>query len=247
MLDWDFVRTPVKRLAGDLVNRGMDALVRLGAIGPDSPRGRRFGKFGQGSVICFPATSLYGERWIWVGAGTRFGPYLSLSVGMVPGQVMIDDPVIRIGDRCVIGKGSGIVGHHSIEIGDDVWTGHHVYITDQNHEYRDLSLPIGVQVAAERPVRIGSGSWLGHGVIVLPGATIGSHVVVAAGSVVTGELPDNCVAAGAPARVVRVHDEVEGWVAAGEMGKRAAEGPIDPAAPSQLIAPEMVAGKSVAG
>ena len=49
------------------------------------------------------------------------------------------DPVVAIGDRCLIGKGSGIVGHLSIEIGDDVWTGHHVYITDQNHGYEDVS------------------------------------------------------------------------------------------------------------
>ena len=55
----------------------------------------------------------------------------------------------------------------------------------------------------ERPVRIGNGSWLGHGTVVLPGASIGDHVVVGANSVVTGELPDNCVAAGAPARVIK--------------------------------------------
>ena len=201
----------LRRLAGDLLQRGMERVNRLGAIGPSSPRGRRFGKFGAGSVICFPYVSLYGERWIWVGADTRFGPYLSLSVGMVPDQVMINDPVIRIGDRCVIGKGAGIVGHHSIEIGDDVWTGHNVYITDQNHDYRDLDLPIGAQVAPERPVTIGSGSWLGHGVVVLPGASIGSHVAVGAGSVVTGDLPDNSVAAGVPARVLRQWHPATGW------------------------------------
>ena len=56
---------------------------------------------------------------------------------------------------------------------------------------------------AERPVVIGDGSWLGHGTVVLPGATIGRHVVVGANSVVTGNLPDNCVAAGVPARVLK--------------------------------------------
>jgi len=55
----------------------------------------------------------------------------------------------------------------------------------------------------ERPVSIGDGSWLGHGSVVLPGARIGKHVVVAANSVVTGVLPDNCVAAGVPARVIK--------------------------------------------
>ena len=55
----------------------------------------------------------------------------------------------------------------------------------------------------ERPVRIGAGSWLGHGTVVLPGATIGRHVVVGANSVVRGELPDFCVAAGNPAKVIK--------------------------------------------
>ena len=92
------------------------------------------------------------------------------------------------------------------EIGDDIWTGHYVYITDQNHGYEDLGLPIGTQMWRNDPVSIGSGSWLGHGSIVLPGARIGRHVVVAAGAIVTGEIPDNAVVVGSPARVVRYHD-----------------------------------------
>ena len=122
---------------------------------------------------------------------------------MVPGQQMVTDPVIRVGDRCLIGKGSGIVGHLEIVIGDDVWTGHHVYITDQNHGYLDLARPVSQQLMPERPVHIGSGSWLGHGTVVLPGAHIGEHVVVGANSVVTGTIPDYTVAAGAPARVIK--------------------------------------------
>jgi acetyltransferase-like isoleucine patch superfamily enzyme len=131
------------------------------------------------------------------------GPMITLSAGIVPGQQMVSDPVVRIGDRCLIGKGSGIVGHLSIDIGDDVWTGHFVYITDQNHGFDDRTLPISQQSQPERPVVIGDGSWLGHGTVVLPGARIGRHVAVAAGSVVTGDLPDYCVAAGTPARVLR--------------------------------------------
>ena len=69
---------------------------------------------------------------------------------MVPGQQCVSDPVVRIGDRCLIGKGSGIVGHFSIDIGDDVWTGHHVYVTDQNHGYEDIDVPISRQVQPER-------------------------------------------------------------------------------------------------
>ena len=96
--------------------------------------------------------------------------------------------MLRIGDRCVIGRGSHIVAHHSIEIGDDVYTGPYVYITDQNHGYADPDLPIGRQWPVNAAVRIGAGTWLGTGVVILPGSVIGRNVVVAAGSVVRGEI-----------------------------------------------------------
>ena len=187
----------------ELMHRGLEWARRRGAIGPDTRRGHRFGAFGAGSMICFPPAAIVNERYIRIGAGTLIGPHVSLSAGMVPGQQCLGDRVVTIGDRCLIGKGSGIVGHLSIEIGDDVWTGPHVYITDQNHGYEDLDRPISVQSMPERAVRIGDGSWLGYGTVVLPGATIGRHVVIGANSVVRGEIPSYCVAAGNPVRVVR--------------------------------------------
>ena len=97
---------------------------------------------------------------------------------MAPGQPIGHDVVIRIGDRCNIGRGSHIVGHESIVIGDDVTTGPYVYITDQNHSYADPDLPIGRQWPSNAAVSIGAGSWLGAGAIILPGAVIGRNVVV---------------------------------------------------------------------
>jgi len=162
-------------------------------------------------VICWPPNTILNEAHIAIGERTMFGPHVALSVGMVDGQEILHSPVIRIGDRCLIGRGSGIVAHFCIEIGDDVWTGHHVYITDQNHGYEDLSLPISKQSQPERAVRIGNRSWIGHGSVVLPGVTIGHHVVIGANSVVTRDIPDYCVAVGAPARVVRRYIDGRGW------------------------------------
>jgi len=125
---------------------------------------------------------------------------------------MPTDPVVRIGSRCVIGRGSHIVGHWLIDIGDDIQTGPFVYITDQNHSYEDPVEPIGRQWPTEAGVRIGSGSWLGANVIILPGAQIGEHVVVAAGAVVRGTFPDRCVIAGVPAKIVRRWVDGQGWV-----------------------------------
>ena len=183
------------------------------AISPDSKRAQLFGEFGKGSIILFPFTTIFNEKYIQIGENTMIGEHVALSAGMMPGQKCLTSPVVRIGDRCLIGRGSGIVGHLSIEIGNDVWTGHHVYITDQSHGYEDVEKPISLQSQPERPVSIGDGSWLGHGVVVLPGARIGRNVAVGANSVVTSELPDFCVAVGSPAKVIRQYSPVSGWSA----------------------------------
>ena len=164
--------------------------------------------------MAFPRGAVFGEQWIAIGANTLIAPHVSMSVGMPSFQwVAHDPPVISVGDRCTIGRGSFVIGGLSIVIEDDVITGPNVYITDHNHAYEDVELPISQQWPAEEaPVRIGAGSWLGANVVVLPGADIGRNVTVAAGSVVRGVIPDRCVAAGAPAKIVRRHDDRAGWV-----------------------------------
>lgn len=199
------------RLTGWLVARAWETMAHHGAIRPGSTRARRFGAFGEGSLIMWPQTTIFNEGYIRIGQGTLIGKDVALSAGMVPGQQCLNDTVVRIGDRCLIGRGSGIVGHLSIDIGDDVWTGHHVYITDQNHGYHDIDTPISRQSQPERAVTVGSGSWIGHGSIILPGATIGRHVVIGANSVVTGDIPDRSVAVGSPARVIKSHVDGIGW------------------------------------
>ena len=206
---------PLARLGWRAVHWGWAAAQRAGAVTADTPGGRRFAAFGPGSVAAFPPGAVFGERSIAIGAGTLIGAQVSLSAGMVPGQDLGPAPVLRIGDRCVIGRGSHIVAHHSLVIDDDVFTGPYVYITDQNHSYADPDEPIGRQLPRNAAVRIGSGSWLGAGAVVLPGACIGRNVVVAAGAVVRGTIPDQCVVAGVPARVVRQYVPADGWVSPG--------------------------------
>jgi carbonic anhydrase/acetyltransferase-like protein (isoleucine patch superfamily) len=211
-------RRAVARLRWRAVHWGWEAVQRAGVVTADTPAGRRFAAFGRGSMAAFPAGSVFGERWIAIGADTLIGPFVTLSAGMVPGQDLGPAPVLRIGDRCVIGRGSYVVAHHGLQIEDDVFTGPYVYITDQNHGYADPDEPIGRQMPQNAAVRIGSGSWLGAGAIVLPGACIGRNVVVAAGSVVRGTVPDRCVVAGVPARVVREYVPGGGWSAPALLG-----------------------------
>lgn len=211
-------RSPRTRLAhitqtlgGALVRGAWDLAAKWGAIGPTSPRARRFGSFGAGSAICFPYGGHVNERHIHIGAGTMVGPGATLSAGWGPGHPNLPDVVVRIGDRCLIGRGSSVIGHKLIEIGNDVWTGYDVRIADMNHGYEDISQPISGQWQPEDPIHIGDGTWLGHHVVVLPGVTIGRHVTVGAGSVVTHDLPDYSVAVGVPAKVVRQLGDDGNW------------------------------------
>jgi acetyltransferase-like isoleucine patch superfamily enzyme len=208
------LRRHFDRWAADAVHAGWAWAGRVGTVGPDDRRGRRYARMGAGSAIAFPPGVVFGEQYIGIGAKTMIGPYVTMAVGMGPGEP-IDVPggvVISIGDRCVIGRGVSLVGRRRIVIEDDVTFAPDIYVTDHNHAYNDVRIPIGRQWLDEDPVRIGARSWIGTGVVVLPGADIGRHVTVAAGSVVRGSVPDYSVVAGAPARVVRRYVAGEGWV-----------------------------------
>ena len=198
-------------LTAGLVQAAWRAVQDAGTVTADTAAGRRFAAFGPRSLLAFPTGSVFGEKWISIGDETMLAEQVTLSAGMMPGHDLGPAPVLLIGDRCVIGRGSHIVAHHCIQIGDDVYTGPYVYITDQNHSYADPDAPIGRQWPANAAVSIGAGSWLGTGTIVLPGSVIGRNVVVAAGSVVRGTVPDRCVVAGVPAEIVREYEPGNGW------------------------------------
>lgn len=210
---------PFSNLAGDVAMWAWQRVEQVGAVREHSRQASRFAAFGEHSRIAFPPAVLHGADRIEVGARTTIGPYVTLSAGMLVPLDADSEPVLTIGDRCVLGKGSSIVAHSRIRIGDDTFAGHYVYITDQNHGYEDLDVPIGQQMWRNAPVTIGAGCWLGSGSVILPGATIGRHVVVAAGSVVRGVIPDYCVVAGTPARIIRRHLPELGWVATDASGE----------------------------
>lgn len=180
-------------------------------MGSEDRYARSFGFFGAGAALLAPQGVIYNERSLAIGAGTMIGPQVALTAGMGPGQTMLTNPVVSIGERCVIGRGSHIIGHWSIVLGDDIQTGPYVYITDQNHGYDDPDAPIGWQPTTEGAVSIGSGSWLGTGVVILPGTQLGRNTVVAAGAVVRGQFPDHVVLGGVPAKVLRHWTAASGW------------------------------------
>jgi acetyltransferase-like isoleucine patch superfamily enzyme len=114
------------------VHWGWEAAQRAGKVTAGTPAARRFAAFGAKSAIAFPPGTMFGERWIAIGAETIIGALVTMSAGMVPGQDLGPAPVLRIGDRCVIGRGSHIIAHHCLVIGDDVFTGPYVYIPEHS-------------------------------------------------------------------------------------------------------------------
>lgn len=166
-----------------------------------------FGKIGNGTVITPPL---------------RFGNLRHVRLGK---NVVINSncwiqticshagapPVLEIHDDASIGMNATISAARRIEIGKHVLLGRNVFITDHNHEFRDVKLPVqnqGITTPAE--VSIGEETWIGQNAVILPGAKIGRHCVIGANSVVTGSIPDFCVAAGAPARVIRRYNPDSG-------------------------------------
>jgi acetyltransferase-like isoleucine patch superfamily enzyme len=111
-----------------------------------------------------------------------------------------------LGDRVFINTGATVVATHSIVLGDDCLIGDLVAIYDSGHHPMEPSRPTRIA-----PVRLGANVWVGRSATILPGVTIGDHAVVAAGSIVTGDVPARTLVAGAPARPIRTLDIPDGW------------------------------------
>jgi acetyltransferase-like isoleucine patch superfamily enzyme len=114
--------------------------------------------------------------------------------------------ILEIGSGSVIGNFNHIYATNSIVIGKNVLTADKVYISDNQHVYEDINIPIINQPIKQlRTVHIGDGSWLGENVCVI-GASIGKNCVIGANSVVTKDISDYSVAVGSPARVIKKYN-----------------------------------------
>ena len=132
-------------------------------------------------------------------------------------------PKLIIGKNVDIGRYSIIGCSNTIVLEDDVSLAPHCHITDRNHRYDIIDMPIWQQpIVMPGPTIIKSQSWLGFGVQVMPGVTIGRHCVIAAGSVVTKDIPDYCVAAGSPAKIIkRFNPDSNEWESVYDKGSKA--------------------------
>ena len=133
-------------------------------------------------------------------------PYRLFSLGqnsVVESYSCINNAVgdVIIGDHTRIGIHNTIIG--PVSIGSHVNLAQGITVTALNHNFSDTTKRIDEQGVSTNPVTIEDDVWIGANAVILPGVTIGRHAVVAAGAVVTTDVPENTVVGGVPARIIK--------------------------------------------
>jgi acetyltransferase-like isoleucine patch superfamily enzyme len=130
-------------------------------------------------------------RWSWLGNDCK---------------VRAHEGEIRIGAKTVLGQECTISSYQHVSIGRECILADRVMLIDFDHGAVDVERPIRQQGIYKRDVRVGHNVWIGYGACLLRGVSVGDNAVIGTSAVVTKDVPANAVAAGVPARVVRMRD-----------------------------------------
>ena len=133
-------------------------------------------------------------------------PYRKFSLGdysVIESFACINNAVgdVIIGDHTRIGLHNTIIG--PVTIGHHVNLAQGITVTALNHNFDDPKKRIDEQGISTKPVVIEDDIWIGANAVILPGVTIGHHTVVAAGAVVTKDVPPHSLVAGVPAKIIK--------------------------------------------
>jgi acetyltransferase-like isoleucine patch superfamily enzyme len=121
--------------------------------------------------------------------------------------VVLKNAELEIGYNSFLNDGVNICATQSVRIGHHALIGDMTYIYDTDFHEVCPDAPI-----KHAPVFIGNNVWIGTKSMILPGAVIGDHSVITAGSIVTGEIPAKSLAAGSPAKVIKTLNIPDGWL-----------------------------------
>lgn len=165
------------------------------------------GHLGKLSTVAYPCSLQGGGgRRIVIGEGTFIQGNSVLGCWERYGNQLFN-PSIIIGNNCSIGEYNHITACNKIVIGNGLLTGRFVLISDNSHG--SLSVMEATIKPDERPllskgaIHIGDNVWIGDKASILSGVNIGDNVIIAANAVVTKDIPDNCLVAGVPAKIVK--------------------------------------------
>jgi len=163
---------------------------------------RRFRRYGRRTRLVLPL-GIEGIGHISLGDDVHVGYRTTLAAVPLTGSPACS---LEVGSGTNLGAFNHIYATRRVAIGARVLTANGVYISDNLHAYEDVHRPVKEQpIRQVADVSIGDGSWLGHNACVI-GARIGRNCVIGANAVVTRDVPDHCVAVGAPARIIRRYD-----------------------------------------
>jgi acetyltransferase-like isoleucine patch superfamily enzyme len=140
------------------------------------------------------------------GARIRFGRFVWLGHGT---KIRCHEGLVEIGAKTVLGQECTISAYQRVSIGQQCVIADRVMFIDFDHNVTDSEQPIRRQGIYKRDVVVGSNVWIGYGAQILRGVTIGDNAIIGASAVVTRDIPANAVAAGTPARVVRMRPAPE--------------------------------------
>lgn len=116
-------------------------------------------------------------------------------------------PNLIMGNNVIIGYNFSALVADVVEIGADTILASNILITSENHGMNpEHELPYHQQKLNPAPVHIGTGCWVGEKAIILPGVTIGDRAIIAAGAIVSKDVPPYSIVGGNPARVIKKYD-----------------------------------------
>jgi acetyltransferase-like isoleucine patch superfamily enzyme len=150
-----------------------------------------------GHYVLIDALSRDGVR---LGDNVSIGDFATIKATGVISELGIG---LGIGDNSNLGQYSFVGASGGVQIGRNVLVGQRVNFHSENHVFTDSDRPIKVQGTSRRGITVCDDCWIGSGSIVLDGVTIGEGAVVAAGSVVTKDVPPHTIVGGVPARVIK--------------------------------------------
>jgi acetyltransferase-like isoleucine patch superfamily enzyme len=118
---------------------------------------------------------------------------------------------VIIGDNTFIGLGNVVIG--PVTIGNNIIFAQNIVMSGLNHGYEDITMPISKQKVSTATIVVEDECWIGANAVLTAGVRIGKHSIVAAGAVVTKDVPPYSIAVGNPARVIKKYDfEKKEWV-----------------------------------
>lgn len=173
-----------------------------------------FKKIGKRTRILKPLR-IEGFENISLGDGVVVGKYTWLASLPITGL----SSILEIGDGTRIGNFNHIYATSKIVIGRNVLTADKVYISDNQHTFESITLPVWQQPIKQlKEINIGDGTWIGENVCIL-GASIGTNCVIGANSVLNRDIPDFCVVVGSPAKIVKRYCKQNNkWLKTNEAG-----------------------------